>query len=215
MFHNHIFSSLFALIVVHKDLSNVRLTLKYAHALFSAAKKRTAKFSAQEWESWLNAISKACSICFADFFCNYSQIVDDANVFQIPDAVKVVDALLQSAQHLLFDASSDVDVDQVMKCFNIREHRFIVLQRVKRFVAEQSHVDLLLKAYRSARGLLSSNEDGLLIMMRVMDFCAHISNQSQCYCSKLAENPFYSSHFQAQALSGLENCFLPSSSTTG
>jgi hypothetical protein len=67
----------------------------------------------------------ACSICFADFFCNYSQIVDDANVFQLPDAMKVVDALLQSAQELLFDALSDVDVDKVVKCFNIREHHFI------------------------------------------------------------------------------------------
>ena len=39
--------------------------------------------------------------------------------------MKVVDALIRSAQEHLFDALSDVDVDQVMKCFNIREHRFI------------------------------------------------------------------------------------------
>ena len=160
--------------------------LKAAHALFSAAKKRTAKFSAQEWESWFSAFSKvyfvsACSICFADFFCNFSQIVDDANVFQLPDAMKVVDALLRSAQDLLFDALSDVDVDQVMKCFNIREHRFIVLQRVKSFVSKRSHVGLLLRAYVTARGLLSSNEDGVLVIHRVMDFCTECADIShQC-----------------------------------
>ena len=132
------FSSLFALIVVHQDLSTSLRMLKAAHALFSAAKKRTAKFSAQEWESWFSAFSKvyfvsACSICFADFFCNFSQIVDDANVFQLPEAMKVVDALIRSAQELLFDALSDVDVDKVMKCFNIREHYFIFFAESRKF----------------------------------------------------------------------------------
>ena len=124
MFQKQIFSSLFALIVVHQDFLNSLQTLKDAHVLFSASNDRIAKFSAKEWESWLNAMSKvyfvsACSICFADFFCNFSQIVDDANVFQLPDAMKVVDALLRSAHELLFDALSDVDVDKVVKCFNI------------------------------------------------------------------------------------------------
>ncbi len=45
--------------------------------------------------------------------CNFSQIVDHDNVFQLPEAMKVVDALIRSAQELLFDALSDVDVDKV------------------------------------------------------------------------------------------------------
>ena len=93
--------------------------------------------------------------------------------------MKVVDALLRSAQDLLFDALSDVDVDQVMKCFNIREHRFIVLQRVKSFVSNRSHVGLLFRAYVTARGLLSSNEDGVLVIHRVMDFCSECADISQ------------------------------------
>jgi hypothetical protein len=48
-----------------------------------------------------------------------SQIFDHANVFQLPDAMKVTDALIRSAQELLFDASSDVDADKVIQ--NITE----------------------------------------------------------------------------------------------
>ena len=86
----------------------------------------------------MNAISKvifasASLIFFADSFCNYSQIVDHANVFQLPEAMKVVDALIRSAQELLFDALSDVDVDKVMKCFNIREHHFIFFAASRKF----------------------------------------------------------------------------------
>ena len=93
--------------------------------------------------------------------------------------MKVVDALIRSAQELLFDALSDVDVDKVVKCFNIREHHFIFLQRVESFVSEHSHVDLLLRAYRAARGLLSKNEDGVLVIHRVMDFCSECADISQ------------------------------------
>ena len=64
--------------------------------------------------------------------CNFSQIVDHDNVFQLPEAMKVVDALIRSAQELLFDASSDVDV-KVMKCFNIREHYFIFFAESRKF----------------------------------------------------------------------------------
>ena len=70
LFQKQIFSSLFALIVVHQDLSNSLQTLKDAHVLFSASNDRIAKFSAKEWESWLNAISKVhFCICMFNFFC--------------------------------------------------------------------------------------------------------------------------------------------------
>ncbi len=61
-------------------------------------------------------VVSACSFFFADSFRNYSQIlrqiVDHVNV--CPEAMKVVDALIRSAQELLFDASSDVDVVEVI-----------------------------------------------------------------------------------------------------
>jgi hypothetical protein len=47
--------------------------------------------------------------------------------------MKVVDALIRSAQELLFDALSDVDVDKVVKCFNIREHHFIFFAASRKF----------------------------------------------------------------------------------
>ena len=50
-----------------------------------------------------------------------SQIVDHSKIFQLPEAMKVVDALIRSAQELLFDASSDIDVDKVVKCFDHTE----------------------------------------------------------------------------------------------
>ena len=95
--------------------------------------------------------------------------------------MKVVDALIRSAQEHLFDALSDGDVDKVIKCFNIREHHFIhfFLQRVERIVFKESHVDILLRAYRTARGLLSKNEDGVLVLHRVMDFCSECADISQ------------------------------------
>ena len=94
--------------------------------------------------------------------------------------MKVVDALIRSAQEHLFDALSDGDVDKVIKCFNIREHHFIFfLQRVDIFVFKESHVDILLRAYRTARGLLSKNEDGVLVLHRVMDFCSECADISQ------------------------------------
>jgi hypothetical protein len=43
----------------------------------------------------------------------FTQIVDHANVFQLPDAMKITDAFIRSAQEILFDASCDVDVDKV------------------------------------------------------------------------------------------------------
>ena len=46
---------------------------------------------------------------------SFSQIVDYANVFQLPEAMKVTDAFIRSAQELLFDASRDVDVDKVIQ----------------------------------------------------------------------------------------------------
>ena len=75
----------------------------------------------------------ACLIFFADSSCNFLQIVDHANVFQLPEAMKVVDALIRSAQELLFDALSDVDVDKVMKCFNNRVHSFIFFAASRKF----------------------------------------------------------------------------------
>ena len=94
--------------------------------------------------------------------------------------MKVVDALIRSAQELLFDAVSDVDVAKVGKCFNIREHHFIFfLQRVDIFVFKESHVDILLRAYRTARDSLSENEDGALVIYRVMVFCSECADISQ------------------------------------
>jgi hypothetical protein len=43
------------------------------------------------------------------------QIVDFANVFQLPEAMKITDAFIRSAQELLFDASCDDEVDKVMQ----------------------------------------------------------------------------------------------------
>jgi hypothetical protein len=57
--------------------------------------------------------ASASLIFFADSFCNYSQIVDHANVFQLPEAMKTTDAFIRSAQELLFDAVCDVDVNKV------------------------------------------------------------------------------------------------------
>jgi hypothetical protein len=49
-------------------------------------------------------------------FCLFfAQIVDNASVFQLPEAMKVTDAFIRSAQELLFDASCDGDIDQVTK----------------------------------------------------------------------------------------------------
>ena len=47
------------------------------------------------------------------FFNFFTQIVDHANVFQLPEAMKTTDAFIRSAQDLLFDAVCDVDVDKV------------------------------------------------------------------------------------------------------
>ena len=44
----------------------------------------------------------------------FTQIVDHANVFQLPDVMKITDAFIRSAQEILFDASCDVDVDKVV-----------------------------------------------------------------------------------------------------
>ena len=55
----------------------------------------------------------------------------------------------------------------------------IFFQRVQIFVSNQSHVDLLLTAYRTAQGLLSINEDGVLVMHRVMDICRQCARISQ------------------------------------
>jgi hypothetical protein len=44
-----------------------------------------------------------------------AQIVDNSSVFQLPEAMKVTDAFIRSAQELLFDAACDGDVDQVCK----------------------------------------------------------------------------------------------------
>ena len=54
-----------------------------------------------------------------------------------------------------------------------------VLQRVESFVSKHSHVELLLRAYRTARSLLSRNEDGVLVIHRVMDFCSECADLSQ------------------------------------
>ena len=47
------------------------------------------------------------------FFNFFTQIVDHANVFQLPEAMKTTDAFIRSAQELLFDAACDVDVNKV------------------------------------------------------------------------------------------------------
>ena len=67
-----------------------------------------------------------CNFIYALFFivdssCFLSQIVDHSKIFQLPEAMKVVDALVRSAQQLLFDASSDMDVDKVRKCVDHTE----------------------------------------------------------------------------------------------
>jgi hypothetical protein len=49
---------------------------------------------------------------------SFDQIVDHANVFQLPEAMKVTDAFIRSAQELLFDASCDDAVDQVMPIYS-------------------------------------------------------------------------------------------------
>ena len=45
------------------------------------------------------------------------------------------------------------------------------MQRVEKIISEP-YVDLLLRAYRSAQRLLATNEDGVLVIHRVMDLCA-------------------------------------------
>ena len=68
-----------------------------------------------------------CATIFMPYFfivdcsCFLSQIVDHSKIFQLPEAMKVVDALVRSAQELLFDASSDMDVDKVRKCVDHSE----------------------------------------------------------------------------------------------
>ena len=83
--------------------------------LFSASNDRIASFLAQEWEeNWFKVLTKVpaifCQLCSLFIL---SQIFDHANIFQLPDAMKVTDAFIRSAQELLFDASSDVDADKV------------------------------------------------------------------------------------------------------
>jgi len=47
----------------------------------------------------------------------HSQIVDHSNMCQLPEAMKVADALVQCAAELLFDASGDAV--EVRKMFSI------------------------------------------------------------------------------------------------
>ena len=63
----------------------------------------------------------------------FPQIVDDAKVFQLSDARKIVDALIRSAQELLFDAVSEVDVHQVMTCFTDRDQFLIYFAASRKF----------------------------------------------------------------------------------
>jgi hypothetical protein len=82
--------------------------------LFSASNDRITSFSAQEWENWFNVLTKVpamfCQLCSLFIL---SQIFDHANIFQLPDAMKVTDAFIRSAQELLFEATTDADFDKV------------------------------------------------------------------------------------------------------
>ncbi len=68
-----------------------------------------------------------CATIFMPYFllfdasCFLSQIVDHSKIYQLPEAMKVVDDLVRSAQELLFDASSDMAVDKVRKCVDHTE----------------------------------------------------------------------------------------------
>ena len=108
---------LFALTCVSSDLTKSLAKLKDAHVLFSASNDRIARFSAREWENWFEVLTKVpaivCQLCSCSFF--FLQILDHANIIQLPDAMKVTDAFIRSAQELLFDASSDVDADKVLQ----------------------------------------------------------------------------------------------------
>ena len=57
---------------------------------------------------------------------SFLQIVDRANVFQIPDAMKVMDAFIRSAQELLFDNSCDGGSEQVVTNSFMRSYELIV-----------------------------------------------------------------------------------------
>ena len=100
--------------------------------------------------------------------------------------MKVVDALIRSAQELLFFASSEnnLAVDQVRNVSIIDNIISFVLQRVCSFVSKQSNVHLLLRTYQTARKLIYRENLGISashVLVRVMDvmiFCSEIS----CYC---------------------------------
>jgi hypothetical protein len=138
-----------------------------------------------------------CRQLFANYVhCSFFflQIFDHANIFQLPDAMKVTDAFIQSAQELLFDASSDVDADKVLQNISkIGKTWFdFFLQRVEFFVSKHSYVELLLRAYRTARSLLFRNEDGILVIHRVMDFCSECADLSQkCQSPKIPFSPLF------------------------
>ena len=60
-----------------------------------------------------------------DSSCFRSQIVDHSKNFQLPEAMKVVDAMLRSAQKIVFAASIDkMNVAQVRKCENVIIQKF-------------------------------------------------------------------------------------------
>ncbi len=60
-----------------------------------------------------------------DSSCFLSQIVDHSKTFQLPEAMKVVDALLRSAQDIVLDASIDMmSVAQVRKSENVIIQKF-------------------------------------------------------------------------------------------
>ncbi len=145
----------------------------------------------------------------------FLQILDHANTFQLPDAMKVMAAFIRSAQELLFDASSDVDADKVLQNMSkIGKTWFdFFLQRVELFVSKHSYVELLLRAYRTARSLLFTNEDGILVMHRVMDFCSECADLSQtCQSPKIPFSPLV---ICVQAQMSSEKYFSMNSLTTG
>ena len=81
------------------------------------------------------------------------------------------------------------------------------------FVSKHSYVELLLRAYRTARSLLFRNEDGVLVIHRVMDFCSECADLSQkCQSPKIPFSPLF---ICVQAQMSSEKYFSLNSLTTG
>ena len=174
----------FALNVASPDLTKSLTTLKDAHVLFSASSERIASFSAQEWDSWFRAVTKV-QRNYNRYHCFHSLISSHRlsimrMFFNFLRPWKLRMLLFAVPRNFCLMLSATLMLIRFLIIFqNSKILRWLFLQRVENFISKHSHVELLLRAYRTARSLLSRNEDGVLVIHRVMDFCSECADISQ------------------------------------